>query len=522
MANLYKPRLTRYVDADGHRVSARRAKDSQGKLLPGVRMKRERAKKWYGKYRDHNHDLQRVPLCTDKSAAQTMLNELVIKAERRRAGLADRFEEHYKIPFAEHLAAYRRHLEAKGDSPDYIVETIHYVELVAAGCRFQRLKYLAAEPVAGWLLSLKATGRSHRTVNAYLTACKSFCNWLVRDRRMPDNPLAHLSALNTQIDVRVERRNLPIEQFTRLVQAARRSERTFRRLAGPDRAMLYVVAAYTGLRASELASLGPASLSLTGEPPTIDVQAGYSKRKRKDTQPLPKWLAEQLAAWLADKVPQTLITLPISSDCPNAVRHPRRLIEAKLWPGSWPDRAAEMLRIDLEVAEVPYIDETGRIFDFHALRHQFISSLAAAAVHPKVAQQLARHSTIGLTMDRYTHLAVADVAGALDRLPEVPANGEQSEVARATGTDGRPADLVVPMVVPPDDFSCPSVSASGPKGVGTASGDESPQEMRKPLKNKGLRAESARRRARDSNPQPASRHLISSQAANQFAYPPTV
>lgn len=29
-----------------------------------------------------------------------------------------------------------------------------------------------------------------------------------------------------------------------------------------------------------------------------------------------------------------------------------------------------------------------------------------------------------------------------------------------------------------------------------------------------------RRRTRDSNPQPASRHLISSQAANQFAYPP--
>ena len=30
----------------------------------------------------------------------------------------------------------------------------------------------------------------------------------------------------------------------------------------------------------------------------------------------------------------------------------------------------------------------------------------------------------------------------------------------------------------------------------------------------------AKRRAWDSNPQPASRHLISSQAANQFAYPP--
>ena len=46
-----------------------------------------------------------------------------------------------------------------------------------------------------------------------------------------------------------------------------------------------------------------------------------------------------------------------------------------------------MLRDDLEMAEVPYTDETGRVFDFHSLRHQFISGLAAAGVHPKVTQQ---------------------------------------------------------------------------------------------------------------------------------------
>ncbi len=33
------------------------------------------------------------------------------------------------------------------------------------------------------------------------------------------------------------------------------------------------------------------------------------------------------------------------------------------------------------------------------------------------AQTLARHSTITLTMDRYTHLALADLTSALDRLP---------------------------------------------------------------------------------------------------------
>ena len=134
-----------------------------------------------------------------------------------------------------------------------------------------------------------------------------------------------------------------------------------------------------------------------------------------------------------------------------------------------------------------------------------------------MAQQLARHSTISLTLDRYTHLAVADVAGALDRLPEIPANGDRPEAARATGTDGKPSSLVVP----PDDFSCPSMSGSGPKAAGLDSSNGPSQETPKPLKNKGSDADPEKRRARDSNPQPASRHLISSQAANQFAYPPT-
>jgi integrase len=86
------------------------------------------------------------------------------------------------------------------------------------------------------------------------------------------------------------------------------------------------------------------------------------------------------------------------------------------------ERSAKMLRKDLEAAKIAYRDADGRVFDFHALRHQFISNLARGGVHPKEAQTLARHSTITLTMDRYTHLALADLTSALDRLPAI-ANG---------------------------------------------------------------------------------------------------
>ena len=52
------------------------------------------------------------------------------------------------------------------------------------------------------------------------------------------------------------------------------------------------------------------------------------------------------------------------------------------------------------------------------LRHTIISSLANGGVHPKTAQLLARHSTISLTMDRYTHTLQGQEAAALSVLPD--------------------------------------------------------------------------------------------------------
>jgi hypothetical protein len=43
-----------------------------------------------------------------------------------------------------------------------------------------------------------------------------------------------------------------------------------------------------------------------------------------------------------------------------------------------------MIRRDLEAADIPDETETGA-FDFHSLRHQFLSDPAGSGVHPKVA-----------------------------------------------------------------------------------------------------------------------------------------
>jgi len=83
-----------------------------------------------------------------------------------------------------------------------------------------------------------------------------------------------------------------------------------------------------------------------------------------------------------------------------------------------------------------YRDETRRVTDFHALRHTFITNLARGGVHPKQAQDLARHSDINLTLSRYSHTVMGERAAALEALPDLSTRPEQ-ERQRATGTDGK-------------------------------------------------------------------------------------
>ena len=70
--------------------------------------------------------------------------------------------------------------------------------------------------------------------------------------------------------------------------------------------------------------------------------------------------------------------------------------------------------------------------DFHANRHTFITNLARAGVHPKLAQSMARHSDVNLTMGIYSHVEVAQQADAINTLPAPPslkgASGEAHEV----------------------------------------------------------------------------------------------
>jgi integrase len=90
--------------------------------------------------------------------------------------------------------------------------------------------------------------------NDYVASLKNFANWMVRSRRIPENPFRYLRKLKADTDPRHQRRPADAPDFARLLSATSVGK-PFRGLTGQDRSMLYLVATMTGFRASELASL---------------------------------------------------------------------------------------------------------------------------------------------------------------------------------------------------------------------------------------------------------------------------
>jgi integrase len=239
---------------------------------------------------------------------------------------------------------------------------------------------------------------------------------------MDENPLADIPMLNVQTDRRHDRRPLLIEEFALLVAAAE-SGPPIEGVSGVDRATMCILSAWTGYRKGEIGSLTRSSFDLTSDPPTVTVQAIYSKRKRTDTQVIHPDVVTRLTEWFAqNETAPTQILFAVSGKVPGGIER----------------KTAKMMRRDLAAARAAWLKEAktdeeratreksdflrykdaqGRYADFHANRHTFITNLGRVGVHPKTAQTLARHSDIRLTMNVYSHTDLAEKTEAVRRLP---------------------------------------------------------------------------------------------------------
>lgn len=414
---LFRKSRTYWVDIAGRRVKA---------SAPGAKKRKVQSKMWTGRYRDENGLLIEVPLCRSKSAAETMLNDLKRKVELGKAGLRSPFEEQHARPLSEHLADFKAHLRAKGNTAEHCEQAYRRAQRIISGCRFLFINDITPGPVEAMLARMRADGTSQQTSNFYLQSMKQFCRWLVADRRTGDNRVAHMAAGNVAADRRLERRELSQDEISYLLRAAYQGPLRSG-LSGESRRMLYATAIGTGLRASELASLTPREFCLTAEVSTARILAKNEKAGRGNVLPLPADLAALLRLWLAGK----------PSDVP-------------LWPGKWAEykQASKLIRADLKRARLAWLAEveegaperkkreesefleyrtTAGQADFHSLRHTFLSRLGRSGAHPRVMMELARHTTVELTLNRYTHVSMADLASAVGKLPSLPMQPDADE-----------------------------------------------------------------------------------------------
>jgi integrase/recombinase XerC len=467
-------------------VKARKVKAG----TPGAKKVKKKSAKWYGRPVSGGKP---VPLSPNKVAAQQLLAKLVEKAEMAKAGLGNPYlEEQRERPLAEHLADFRAALEARDSAPRYVDLVISRLEALFADCGYACIPDMEAHPqrVTAWLADLRrngpprqplpegkeeftlaevaailgvkkfsvaplvsrhnlpATGQgkarrfpratvealqdrqsggvSVGTANGYLTHLKAFCNWLAGGSRprMASNPFAGVKPGNEATDRRHDRRELSAQELRGLLKTTRSSLRSFRGLDGGARFHLYALACATGFRAGGLASLTPECFDLDPAGPIVTLPAQADKSRRGKEQPIPADVADLMRAYLVGKPPGQPV-----------------------WPGTWAKFrvGALMLRRDLEAAGIPYEvpGPDGSLFaDFHALRHSYLTLGGRAGIDLRTLQELAGHSTSALT-ERYTHVRMRDLAGAVEKLPSIlPANEPPSgEALRATGTDAfTPAD----------------------------------------------------------------------------------
>ncbi len=407
----------------------------------GKRIKKK-SRLWYFTYKNADGLWEEVRGYADKEATEQLKAKLKKEAALSDIGIIDKFKEHRMRPLAEHLSDFKAALLAGGTTAKHADMTYQRAKTVLDDSKIVLLADLQPSLILNAISRLQkevtkkipVTGQGRKkyerrkesislsiqSKNFYLKALKQFFNWMITDQRIGENPIAHLKTQNADTDRKKKRRALTADELKALIESTRKGLE-HHGLTGLERSMLYILAVNTGFRAEEIASLRWNSFDFAADCPSVTIEAGYSKRRRQDIQPLRPDIAQLFSDWKTRRGDDnTALVFVVKSYI----------------------RWADMLKDDLTEAGITPTDEAGRTVDFHALRHTFITNLVKGGVTPKVAQGLARHSKITLTMDVYTHLTLHDRKSALDVLPTVPGTGDNIEseksILRKTGTDDSP------------------------------------------------------------------------------------
>ena len=344
-----------------------------------------RGRKFWGKLRLGDvGPVERIPLDTcDRRSAVHKLAAIAQEREKEAAGLlAPRSVRERELePLPSLLAAFLGELTVKGRSAATIDKYRKTLGKVFVRCRWHHLADVTPSSFCAWR---RQSGLEAKTLNDLLASLVTFLRWLVVQGLARENPLQHVQRIDTRGRSKQFRRALTRDELGRLLA-----------VAPPHRRIVYLTAAFTGLRRAELSSLRWSDVELVPGSACIRVRASMSKNRKAAVLPMHDELAAALRAFKpSDAAPFAFVLRGLVPRIPT-------------------------FRKDLLRAGVPFEDSEGRRVDLHALRVTYGTNLTASGAAPRVVMELMRHSDIALTMKIYTDAAQLPLVDAVAKLPAV-------------------------------------------------------------------------------------------------------
>jgi integrase len=399
-------RLARWKDGRGRTHTAPLSEDGTEIVLE--------LRSWYFEYNGPDGRRITVKGYPDREATEQMARDKEKLAARIKAGCVQVDMDRAAMPLKEALDAWLADLRRRGRAEDYVYNMGLLVTRAAEACHWPTLGAIRSDSLMAWLADLKE-GRavlpcrkkrgprtlSGRSLNQYLETCRAFVNWCCAQRPLPwlpGNPLEGIAPAD-ESEKRREKRALTLEELGRLKAASGR------------RWAIYLTAALTGLRRSELKRLEWGDVRLDAEHPYIQLRAAATKAKRADVVPINPELLEALEALR-----------------PEAPGPGDRVFKAIPKYGTY--------RKDVEArAKIPWRDGQDRLASFHCLRKTFGTYLALADVPLRVAMDLMRVTEAKLLTGIYTDAKLLNTSAAAARLPRLvrPPEEEGGSAGAAAG-----------------------------------------------------------------------------------------
>ena len=371
---------------------------------------------------------ERSTRTTDKRVAERLADKWQADAMLRREGVIDADLDEYakeaRRPIAEHVGDYQEYLGGRR-SQTHVAQTIKRVERVLEKGKIGNWHDVKPDAVERGLVKIvEDDGIGTKTRNYYLTAFKSFANWMVKQKRASHNPIEAVERL--EVEPSEHRRAMEPDEVFRLIAAAHHGKPMERRdragsirwrMTGPERTLLYRLAVETGLRRGAIDHLTVADFD-TGEEPTVTVRR---RAKTKNRKPLILPLRDATAKLLKEHL-----------------RGKDRGAKAFDMPARW--ETADMLRADLAAARAAWIKEAstpkeaakraesdflaeadaeGRRVDFHAFRTTCATWLEQAGVPASTIKRITGHASEKVLQQNYQRSNAAKVRLAVEVLPSL-------------------------------------------------------------------------------------------------------